>query len=80
MLRQRGAHVTFSDPYVPTLRIKDDICFSTDMIESVRNADCIVIVTDHSGLDYSALVVEAKLIVDTRNALQGVQSPKIVRL
>ncbi len=80
VLRQRGAHVTFSDPYVPTLRLDDDICLSTDMIESVRAADCVVIVTDHSGVDYSALAVDAKLIVDTRNALRGVQSSKIVRL
>jgi UDP-N-acetyl-D-glucosamine dehydrogenase len=39
-----------------------------------------VIVTDHSGFDYKALVQQAALIVDTRNALKGITSDKIVRL
>jgi len=43
-------------------------------------ADCVVIVTDHSGFDYKTLVERAPLIVDSRNALKGVISPKIVRL
>jgi UDP-N-acetyl-D-glucosamine dehydrogenase len=40
----------------------------------------VVIVTDHSAFDYQALVERARLIVDTRNALKGVNSTKIVRL
>ena len=43
-------------------------------------ADCVVIVTDHSGAPYSSVVDKALLIVDTRNALKGHKSPKIVRL
>jgi UDP-N-acetyl-D-glucosamine dehydrogenase len=43
-------------------------------------ADCVVIVTDHVGLDYPAIVGDARLIVDTRNALKGCGSPKVVRL
>jgi UDP-N-acetyl-D-glucosamine dehydrogenase len=80
VLKQRGAEVTFSDPYVPTLRLEEEVCFSTDLLDSVRQADCVVIVTNHSGIDYSNLAIEAKLIVDTRNALKGIESPKIVRL
>ena len=45
-----------------------------------NKADCAVIITDHSGFDYRALVERAKLIVDTRNALKGFKSSKIVRL
>jgi UDP-N-acetyl-D-glucosamine dehydrogenase len=40
----------------------------------------VVIVTDRSAFDYPGLVERAALIVDSRNALKGVQSPKIVRL
>jgi UDP-N-acetyl-D-glucosamine dehydrogenase len=47
---------------------------------ALANADCVVIVTDHSGFDYKALVKTAPLIVDTRNALKGEASDKIVRL
>ena len=43
-------------------------------------ADCVVVVTDHSSFDYAKLVDRAKLIVDSRNALKGFQSDKIVRL
>jgi UDP-N-acetyl-D-glucosamine dehydrogenase len=43
-------------------------------------ADCVVIVTDHKSFDYGRLVERAKLIVDTRNALKGNPSEKIVKL
>ena len=46
----------------------------------MKTADCVVIVTDHSAFDYPALVDQAQLIVDTRNALKGFKSDKIVRL
>jgi UDP-N-acetyl-D-glucosamine dehydrogenase len=41
--------------------------------------DCVLIVTDHSTYDYPRIVQEAQLVVDTRNALKGMDSPKIVR-
>jgi UDP-N-acetyl-D-glucosamine dehydrogenase len=44
------------------------------------NADCVVIVTDHSAFDYRGLVERSALIVDSRNALKGVRAPHIVRL
>ena len=49
-------------------------------LESAAGADCVVIVTDHKAFDYRLLVEKAPLIVDTRNALKGVVSAKIVRL
>ena len=47
---------------------------------SVEQADCVVIVTDHSGFDYKAIHDRARLIVDTRNACKNRKSEKIVRL
>jgi UDP-N-acetyl-D-glucosamine dehydrogenase len=49
-------------------------------IAASSEADCVVIVTDHSAFDYSAILDRAKLIVDTRNALKNYPSPKVVRL
>jgi UDP-N-acetyl-D-glucosamine dehydrogenase len=46
----------------------------------VQAADCVVIITDHTGVDYRAVVERAKLIVDTRHALKGFKSEKIVKL
>ena len=48
--------------------------------DAVPDADCVVIVTDHASFDYPALVRDARLIVDTRNALKGIRSDKIFRL
>ena len=39
--------------------------------EQLKAADCVVIVTDHSGIDYQRVCSLAPLIVDTRNALNG---------
>jgi UDP-N-acetyl-D-glucosamine dehydrogenase len=70
--------VTYSDPHVPVLHLEGlDLAA---VPEDAAAADCVVIVTDHSSFDYRALVERAALIVDSRNALKGFHSPKIVRL
>jgi len=80
LLKQRGAKVTFSDPYVTSVHIEGALMYAIDEAEGRRQADCAVIVTDHSNFDYAGLVVEAKSIVDTRNALNAYTSEKISRL
>ena len=64
---------------MPHLRL-DDIDLKSLPEDTAAAADCAVIVTDHSAFDYPALVERARLIVDTRNALKGHNSKKIVRL
>jgi len=80
LLKRLGARVTYSDPYVSSINIDGDLLNSLDEIELRSQADCVVIVTDHTKFDYATLVEEARLIVDTRNALKGYSSNKIVRL
>jgi len=80
LLERRGTRVTYSDPFVPTLPLDDHELTAQDPIAMAAEADCVVVVTDHSGVDYAAIVDRAKLIVDTRNALKNHPSPKIVRL
>ena len=80
LLKKLGAQVTYSDPYVPTLKLDDFDLSSQDAMASANKADCCVIITDHTTFDYKGLVDSASLIVDTRNALRGVDSEKIVRL
>jgi UDP-N-acetyl-D-glucosamine dehydrogenase len=79
LLEQRGAQVSYSDPHVPSLRL-DGRTLQAEPQGIAATADCIVIVTDHASFDYPALVKQAKLIVDTRNALKDFDSAKIVRL
>jgi len=79
LLEQRGAQVSYSDPHVPSLRL-DGRVLQAEPQAMAAAADCVVIVTDHAAFDYAGLVRQAKLIVDTRNALKGFDSAKIVRL
>jgi UDP-N-acetyl-D-glucosamine dehydrogenase len=80
LLQRLGAKVTFSDPFVKSLQVNQQTMESLEMLPAVRAADCVVIVTDHTGIDYTAVLANSQLIVDTRNALKGHRSDKIVRL
>jgi UDP-N-acetyl-D-glucosamine dehydrogenase len=80
LLKKLGASITYSDPFVPKLRLDGLTLESTPLPESAAKADCVVIVTDHKGFDYKGLLDSAKLIVDTRNAMKRFKSDKIVRL
>jgi UDP-N-acetyl-D-glucosamine dehydrogenase len=80
LLLRRQARVSYSDPYVPELESDSLKLRSEPEEEAVPRADCVAIITNHSAFDYGRLVEQAQLIVDTRNALKGYRSPKIVRL
>ena len=91
-LRAKGADVRYHDPFIEELRFDDAHTESsgeplksvplTD--EELKRADCLIIVTDHSGIDYKRVCSLASLIVDTRNALNGElrknSSARIIRL
>ncbi|MGD0013734.1 MAG: nucleotide sugar dehydrogenase [Bryobacteraceae bacterium] len=80
LLKRRGARLSYSDPFIPRLALEGLDLRSETAETAGAAADCVVIITDHSTFDYGALVERAELIVDTRNALKGVDSAKIVRL
>jgi UDP-N-acetyl-D-glucosamine dehydrogenase len=77
LLRARGAEVSYHDPFVPEITF--DHAYTIGNGEPLRNkeltddiitdADCIIICTEHTGVDYHGVCEKAKLIVDTRNAL-----------
>ncbi|HKR15177.1 MAG TPA: nucleotide sugar dehydrogenase [Pyrinomonadaceae bacterium] len=78
-LRTKGANVRYHDPFVKELNFDDaHIEGSGDPLssmpltdEELGSADCVIIVTDHSEIDYTRVCALAPLIVDTRNALNG---------
>ncbi|MEJ2353265.1 MAG: nucleotide sugar dehydrogenase [Anaerolineales bacterium] len=81
LLKEKGAEVNYHDPYIP--RVVHDswqLSSQTDLMESVKAADCVVIITDHSNYDYAAILESSQMVVDTRNALGKFTSPKIVKL
>ena len=82
LLIKKGALVSYYDPYLPYLRIGKinlkGVKFNRD---AFRDSDCVVIVTDHSGVDYKFVVENSDLVVDTRNVLKGIRSKhNIVRI
>jgi len=83
LLGQKGAEVSYHDPYIASLRHEDINMESVADLESaVKSADCVVIVTNHSSYDYKKMLADARLIVDARNALglHGQANDKVVRL
>ncbi len=80
LLAKRGAVLSYSDPLVPHLRHDGPPLASQPLEEAAAAADCVVVVTDHDGVDYARLVEVAALIVDSRNVLKALRSDKIVRL
>jgi UDP-N-acetyl-D-glucosamine dehydrogenase len=81
LLLARGAEVTYHDPYVPRFRVGKDVfhreeCWleSVDLNEEgLVAADCVVIVTGHSQVNYNLVVRHARLLIDTVNATQGLR-------
>jgi UDP-N-acetyl-D-glucosamine dehydrogenase len=66
LLQNAGAEVSYHDPHVPHIH-EEGVELSAVAYEPGKY-DCVVIVTDHSSLDYERLVDEAPLVVDLRNA------------
>ncbi len=70
LLEGQGARVSYFDPHVPRFREDGREFRSVDLTpELVAAADCVMVVTDHSSIDYRMIKRKAKLVVDTRNAL-----------
>jgi UDP-N-acetyl-D-glucosamine dehydrogenase len=83
LLQQKGAKVSYHDPYIPHITHDDwKIDSITDLDRGIKEADCVVIVTNHTVYDFPKILRDARLIVDTRNALghAGLNNPKVVRL
>lgn len=72
LLQRMGAEVRYHDPYVAEFNEDGLTIRSSELTaETVRGADCVMIVTDHSGVDYAMIAGEARAVVDTRHAIAG---------
>jgi UDP-N-acetyl-D-glucosamine dehydrogenase len=81
LLQKRGANVEYNDPFFPTVGQgrKYALNMKSTPLDQIPEFDCVIITTDHSQYDYESIVQQASLVVDTRNATRGIDSPKIVR-
>ncbi|MDD2233814.1 MAG: nucleotide sugar dehydrogenase [Desulfitobacteriaceae bacterium] len=86
LLKKNGALIKYHDPYIPGIEPHGGITFSLTSQEMTNEelaaADCVLILTDHSAVDYERVVEKAKLIIDTRNATKdvGQNREKIVKI
>lgn len=81
LLRKKGALVTYHDPYVAKIRLDED---GRDILETseysqqaLSQADCVVVITDHSTYDWQEIVNHSRVIVDTRHATANVDGDAI---
>jgi UDP-N-acetyl-D-glucosamine dehydrogenase len=69
LLQEKDAEVIYHDPYIPHFDHDGLLMASVpDLMNAVKSADCVAIITNHSVYDYEAILTSAQLIVDTRNA------------
>jgi UDP-N-acetyl-D-glucosamine dehydrogenase len=74
LLLERGGDVRYHDPFVPEMRIGEHSLKSVDLTdEQISGADLVVILTDHSAIDYARVVRLAHRVYDTRNATRNVK-------
>lgn len=81
LLREKGAVIQYHDPHVAELTVDDDQYQSIRLTNaSLRDADCVVIITDHDFYDWECVANEARVIVDSRNAIKVEGNGRLIRL
>jgi len=85
LLKQKGALVEYHDPYIPHIHHEYDgwqMDSVPDMMKSVREADVVIVITNHKEYDFKAIIENAKFVFDSRNATGklGKNSEKVQRL
>jgi len=85
-LLHKGAEISYHDPFIPEMTLDGRGSLTSVQLtdETLAGCDCVVIVTDHSDVDYSRVLRLAQLVIDTRNVTRKLEMPeheaKIVRL
>ncbi len=73
LLQAKGAEVSYHDPHAATVQLGDRTLSSVPC-RDLGAYDAVVIVTDHSGVDYRAVARDAKIVIDTRNAMKSLRA------
>lgn len=81
LLRQKGCHVLYHDPYVPEVNHNGQVMKSVNLTEDeLAKSDCVVIVTAHKYYDWNWVVANSQLVVDTRGVTRNINAPNVVLL
>jgi len=82
ILREQGGDVCYNDPYIPEVVLEDGTLLESMPLNDslLDEADCVLIVTDHSCYPYEHIARRARAVVDTRNAMKHLHYDHVVRL
>ena len=80
LLIDKKANVEYYDPNIPVFCMGDKEFKSVRDTKNLKKYDAVVIVTDHTSIDYAEIVANAALVIDSRNATRNIKSPKVVKL
>jgi len=70
LLEADGAHVDYHDPHIPSVKEDGKLLESVKLNDAaLRNADAVVIITDHSAFDYDRILKKSKVLVDARHVV-----------
>ncbi|HUS15287.1 MAG TPA: nucleotide sugar dehydrogenase [Chloroflexia bacterium] len=76
LLEEKGAHVRYHDPHVPSFHHEGmEMAGVVDLEAALAASDCVVIATDHSAYDWAHIAVTSRIVVDTRHALADARMP-----
>ncbi|MFA5144945.1 MAG: nucleotide sugar dehydrogenase [Candidatus Omnitrophota bacterium] len=81
ILRERNVTVSYYDPLIPYLKLGGLSLESIKLSKArLSGFDCVIIATDHSGVDYGGILKDSKLIFDTRHIYKGIKDKKVIFL
>lgn len=80
LLIKKQAKLSYYDPYIGSVKIASKEFKSEKNINNISKYDAVIILTDHTDIDYNYVVKKSKLVFDTRNATASIKSSKIVRI
>jgi UDP-N-acetyl-D-glucosamine dehydrogenase len=81
LLLDKDADVVYHDPYVSEFNVRGTALSSVELTEkTLTAADAVLVITDHSNVDYHLVVRNSRLILDTRNALKAFDDNRVIRL
>jgi UDP-N-acetyl-D-glucosamine dehydrogenase len=83
LLIAKGAEVNYYDPFIPSIQDEGwGLSSVGDLDDEVSRADCVVIITDHSDVDYEMIANSASFVFDARNVMgaRGLVAENIERM
>jgi UDP-N-acetyl-D-glucosamine dehydrogenase len=76
--------VEFADPHVPELTVRHGVVADQKSVEGLpavcAEYDCVIVGTDHTDIDWAAVIHASRLVVDTRNVANGTSADNVVRI